>query len=36
MAILVPDKEQISKLPQKLTQGEEALINTLCKVLDDK
>ncbi|NEN92537.1 MAG: ATP-dependent helicase, partial [Okeania sp. SIO3H1] len=34
MAILVPD--DLNTLPQKLTAGEKALTDALCKVLDDK
>ncbi|NEQ36792.1 MAG: AAA family ATPase [Okeania sp. SIO3I5] len=34
MAILVPD--DLTTLPQKLTAGEKALTDALCKVLDDK
>lgn len=34
MAILVPDN--LNTLPQKLTEGEKALTDALCKVLDDK
>ncbi|NES04645.1 MAG: AAA family ATPase [Okeania sp. SIO2F4] len=33
MAILVPD--DLNTLPQKLTEGEKALTNALCEVLDD-
>jgi hypothetical protein len=36
MAILVPDIEEINSLPQKLTDGEEALMKALLKALDDK
>ncbi len=35
MAILVPDLEEINSLPQKLTDGEEALMNALLQALDD-
>lgn len=34
MAILVPD--DLNTLPQKLTEGEKALTDALCEVLDDK
>lgn len=35
MAILVPDIEEINSLPQKLTDGEEALMKALLIALDD-
>jgi hypothetical protein len=35
MAILVPDLEEINSLPQKLTDGEKALMNALLQALDD-
>ncbi len=36
MAILVPDIEEINSLPQKLTEGEEALMNALRAALDER
>ncbi len=35
MAILVPDLKEINSLPQKLTDGEKALMNALLQALDD-